>query len=112
VEPDALPDELVGERVLVRQPRLEDAQGHGYVREAVQLLTRFAFGPLQASRIAIRVDPDNFRSRHVAERLGFQVEGIARKAGIGANGEPVDLVMHAVTRDDLPNLDWLRDLPA
>jgi RimJ/RimL family protein N-acetyltransferase len=90
----------------------QDAEGHGYVTEAVRLVARLAFGPLQASRVAIRVEPRNQRSRRVAERLGFQIEGIARKAGIGPDGEPVDLVMHALTRDDLPGLAWLSDLAA
>ena len=90
----------------------QDAQGHGYVREAAQLVTRLAFGPLNASRVAIRVEPRNVRSRRVAENLGFQIEGIARKAGIGPEGEPVDLVMHALTRDDLPGVAWLSDLSA
>ena len=88
----------------------QDAEGRGYMRESVQLVTRLAFGPLQASRVAIRVHPENLRSRRVAEGLGFQVEGIARKAGIGADGEPVDLVMHALTREDLPSIAWARDL--
>lgn len=88
----------------------QQAQGHGYVRESVQLVTRLAFGPLHASRVAIRVAPENLRSRRVAENLGFQIEGIARKAGIAADGEPIDLVMHALTRDDLRDLAWLRDL--
>jgi RimJ/RimL family protein N-acetyltransferase len=90
----------------------QDAEGHGYVTEAVRLVARLAFGPLQASRVAIRVEPRNQRSRRVAERLGFQIEGIARKAGIGPDGEHVDLVMHALTRDDLPGLAWLSDLAA
>jgi RimJ/RimL family protein N-acetyltransferase len=88
----------------------QDAEGHGYMREALQLVTRLAFGPLQASRVAIRVQPANVRSRRVAEGLGFLVEGLARKAGIGADGEPVDLVMHALTREELPSLAWARDL--
>jgi RimJ/RimL family protein N-acetyltransferase len=86
------------------------AEGHGYVNEAVRLVARLAFGPLQASRLAIRVEPHNIRSRRVAERLGFQVEGIARKAAIGAAGEPVDVLMHALTRDDLPSLAWASNL--
>jgi RimJ/RimL family protein N-acetyltransferase len=90
----------------------QDAEGHGYMRESVQLVTRLAFGPLQASRVAIRVQPANVRSRRVAEALGFVVEGLARKAGLGADGEPVDLVMHALTRDDLPSLPWAHDLRA
>ena len=90
----------------------QEAEGHGYMRESVQLVTRLAFGPLRASRVAIRVQPENLRSRRVAENLGFHIEGIARKAGIGPDGEPVDLVMHALTREDLPGVAWLSDLSA
>lgn len=53
-------------------------EGKGYVTEAVERITRFAFEELEANRVEIRCDPENVRSRAVAERLDFELEGILR----------------------------------
>ena len=55
-----------------------EAEGRGYVTEAVALLTEFALREFGASRIAIYCDPRNLRSRRVAERLGYRFEGQLR----------------------------------
>ena len=54
------------------------AEGHGFISEAVELLTDFAFRNLGANRVAIHCDPHNERSRKVAERCGYQLEGRLR----------------------------------
>src|SRR5262249_31580188 len=54
------------------------AEGHGYVTEAVKLLTDFAFAALGANRVFIRCDARNTRSSAVAERLGFVREALLR----------------------------------
>ena len=51
------------------------AQGHGYVTEAVRAITRAGFETMRANRIEIRCDPCNERSRRVAERAGYRLEG-------------------------------------
>jgi len=48
------------------------------VTEAVERISRFAFEELGANRVEIRCDPENVRSRAVAERLNFELEGILR----------------------------------
>lgn len=53
-------------------------EGQGYITEAVRGLTVFAFEILQAKRLEIRCDQRNVRSRKVAERLGYKLEGILR----------------------------------
>ncbi|MGB8644620.1 MAG: GNAT family N-acetyltransferase [Anaerolineae bacterium] len=53
-------------------------EGQGYVAEAVEGLTRFAFDALQAHRIEIRMDERNERSWRVAERAGYTLEGTLR----------------------------------
>lgn len=53
-------------------------EGQGYVSEAVDRITDFAFEELGANRVEIRCDPENVRSRAVAERLNFELEGILR----------------------------------
>jgi len=52
--------------------------GHGYMTEAAEGLTAFAFRELGANRVEIRCDALNLRSRAIPERLGFTLEGILR----------------------------------
>lgn len=52
--------------------------GHGYVQEAVQALVDYAFTQLGAARVELITDEDNTRSRRVAERCGFTLEGVMR----------------------------------
>jgi RimJ/RimL family protein N-acetyltransferase len=49
-------------------------QGQGYITEAVNGITAFAFSVLNAQRIEIRCDARNTRSAAVAERAGFALE--------------------------------------
>ena len=52
--------------------------GKGYVSEAVAALTAYAFAHLDAARVEIVVDERNTASRRVAERCGYELEGILR----------------------------------
>ncbi len=54
-----------------------DARGRGYTTRAVLLLARWAFD-LGCERLQIRADTENKASIHVAERAGFQREGVLR----------------------------------
>lgn len=63
-----------------------DAEGHGYMTEAVRLLTTFAFESLGANRVFIRCDARNSRSANVARRLGFVQEAHLRNELRGHNG--------------------------
>jgi len=51
--------------------------GHGYITEAVLALTEFARS-LGFVRVEIRCDAKNLRSRAVAERAGFALEGVLK----------------------------------
>jgi RimJ/RimL family protein N-acetyltransferase len=62
---------------------------NGYITEAVEALTNFAFGFYGAKRVEIRCDPANVNSRRIPERLGFTLEGILRNSSIGADGKSV-----------------------
>ena len=62
-------------------------EGQGYISEAVRGVTKFAFELLGARRVEIRCDVDNERSRRVAERCNFTLEGELRNNGVRANGE-------------------------
>jgi ribosomal-protein-serine acetyltransferase len=52
--------------------------GRGYMTEAVNALTTFAMTTLKTARVQILTDDRNARSYRVAERCGYQLEGILR----------------------------------
>ncbi|MDX1412838.1 MAG: GNAT family N-acetyltransferase [Candidatus Promineifilaceae bacterium] len=47
----------------------------GYISEAVEAITKFAFDELGARRVEIRCDALNERSAAIPRRLGFELEG-------------------------------------
>lgn len=53
-------------------------QGQGYITEAVNGITQFAFNELSAERLEIRCDARNTRSASVAQRTGYTLEGTLR----------------------------------
>lgn len=57
----------------------QDAEGQGYISEAVNAITRYAFDHLKARRVHIRCEAANVRSQAVAKRLGYDLEGIMRQ---------------------------------
>lgn len=63
------------------------ASGRGYVTEGVGALAELALGPLGAARVEIRCDDQNVRSARVAERLGFELEGVLRSETRSPAGE-------------------------
>ena len=72
--------------ILWEVPKLEigywlrtSAAGQGYCTEAVTALIAFAKKELYASRLEICCDPRNAKSRAVAERCGFTLEGILKQ---------------------------------
>lgn len=71
------------------------ALGQGYVTEAVQALTRMAFEQLRARRVEIRMDELNLRSRAVAERCGYELEGVLRNDALNVAGEPRNTCVYA-----------------
>ncbi len=60
--------------------------GQGYITEAVEALTKYAFKILKAKRIEIRCDDTNLKSRAIPERLGYQLDGILKMEALAADG--------------------------
>jgi ribosomal-protein-serine acetyltransferase len=58
----------------------QDHRGQGVMTAAARALVRHGFDQLALNRVAIHTDVLNRGSRAVAERLGFQLEGVARQA--------------------------------
>jgi len=73
--------------------------GKGFCTEAVNGLVRFAQFELQAKRLEIRSQPANARSRAMAERCGFMLEGVARSSLLGADGTLCDSCIYAKVFD-------------
>ena len=53
-------------------------QGRGYMQEAVGAVLAHCFTALNSHRIEAEVEPENVRSARLAQRLGFQREGLLR----------------------------------
>jgi [ribosomal protein S5]-alanine N-acetyltransferase len=79
-----------------------DAQGNGYMLEAVRGAVAYAFGPLGLHRVMADYMPRNRRSAAVLRRAGFVVEGYAREYLL-INGRWEDHVLTAFT-----NRGWRR----
>lgn len=85
------------------------AVGHGYMQEAVRLLTVLAFERLSARRVALHCDPANDRSRRVADGAGYVLEGRLRNVTMTPQGEMRDTLVYALIPDDYERLAalWL-----
>ena len=78
----------------------DSAVGHGYMTEAVRLITDELFGTLQANRVSIRCDARNDRSAAIPRRLGFVQEARLRKDSRAPDGTLRDTLVFALTTDD------------
>ena len=79
---------------------IPEVQGQGYVTEAVALLTDFALEEFAANRISIHCDPHNERSRRVAERLGYRLEGRLRNMARTPDGGLRDTLVYSLIPGD------------
>ncbi len=70
--------------------------GQGYVTEAARALTLFAFDTLASRRVVICMDTDNWRSRAVAERLGFEWEATLKRERLNNAGRVSDTRVYAM----------------
>ncbi len=61
--------------------------GKGYITEAVNALTVYGFTVLKADRVFICCDDLNSASARVAEKAGFQLEGIMRNDSVNNDGQ-------------------------
>ena len=71
----------------------------GYMREAIEAVVSYAFGPLDLSRIEAACLPENAASRGVLEKSGFKYEGVAQ-AYLQINGRWRNHVQYSNLRHD------------
>ena len=62
------------------------AAGNGYVTEGVHALVACAFEHLGAQRVGLVTGEENIPSRKVAQRCGFELEGVLRSVQRGPDG--------------------------
>ncbi|WKZ82557.1 MAG: GNAT family protein [Acidimicrobiia bacterium] len=70
-------------------------EGRGVVTEAVGLMLDFLFEEMAVHRVALRAATQNRRSRAVAERLGFEFEGVLREA-LWLEDRPTDTALYSL----------------
>lgn len=80
-----------------------DARGRGIAPRAVRLLSRWALGELGLARVQIFADVVNERSQKVAERAGFQREGVLRSYS-ELDGRRFDSIVFSLLPGDLADV--------
>jgi 8-oxo-dGTP diphosphatase len=76
------------------------ARSQGVMTEALQAAATWALSDAGLHRVELRIATGNVASRRVAEKAGFEFEGIARSAGYVHAGR-VDLAIYSQTTQDL-----------
>ena len=77
------------------------ARGRGVAPEALRALSRWAFAELELGRVELVTDPDNVASQRVAEKAGFQREGVLRSVLLCRDGSRRDGVMFSLLPGEL-----------
>lgn len=77
------------------------ARGSGVASDALLMLSRWAFESLGLGRVELLTDPENVPSQRVAEKAGFQREGVLRATLPGRDGDRRDGVMFSLLPSDL-----------
>ncbi|MGR5258784.1 GNAT family N-acetyltransferase [Vibrio astriarenae] len=72
-------------------------QGQGIMTRSVQHLVNYAFGTLNMRKVQISAATENAASRGVCERLGFELEGVIRRAE-RLNDRVVDHAVYGLVR--------------
>ncbi|HEY3061680.1 MAG TPA: GNAT family protein [Chloroflexota bacterium] len=74
-------------------------EGRGIVRRSTQALVDLAFVELGMNKVDLRTSIDNARSRGLAERLGFRLEGTL-PAGLRFAHRSDDVALYSVSADE------------
>lgn len=73
----------------------EREAGRGLMSRTVRAMLSLAFDELGVNRVVLQAEVANTRSRALAERLGFTLEGIRRHAWVN-QGRSVDMASYAM----------------
>lgn len=78
----------------------EQARGKGYATEGVRLLVRYLFMGYLVERIVAFTEEENRPSQRVLEKVGFQQEGVLRRATF-RDGQWRNMVIYGILRDEV-----------
>jgi RimJ/RimL family protein N-acetyltransferase len=78
-----------------------EARGRGLARQSLQALGDWAIAELGLGRLQVQIDPDNAASHAVAQRAGYQREGLLRSSFL-LHGERKDCVIYSRLPSDPP----------
>lgn len=73
--------------------------GHGYMTRALEAILTYSFDTYHLNRVQVRIAITNVRSRALAERVGFTLEGVLRD-DVVVRGQYVDHVLYSVLARD------------
>ena len=79
---------------------LPEARGKGLATRAVRLISCWALRDLGLARVGLSTEPSNHASQRVAERSGFQKEGILRSYS-EIDGRRIDCVIFSLLPSDI-----------
>jgi [ribosomal protein S5]-alanine N-acetyltransferase len=74
-------------------------QGHGYMHEALTALLAWGFAQMGLNRVDALIHPHNTSSMKLAEKIGFEREGLLREVGYWS-GQHHDMVQLSLLRRD------------
>ena len=77
------------------------ARGRGVTTRALRLLCKHGLEELQLERLELITDPDNRASQRVAQKVGFQREGVLRSHLLHPDGRRRDSVMFSLLPGEL-----------
>ena len=72
----------------------ENYEGKGIASEAVKVFCDYCFSEFKFKKIFLRTHPSNLAARNIAEKCGFEVEGILRREYKTTSGEIIDLIYY------------------
>jgi RimJ/RimL family protein N-acetyltransferase len=83
--------------------------GHGYAREAIQIVLRYYFRELRYQKVTVMIYSFNERSIRLHERLGFKLEGRLRRM-VYTNGKFYDELFYGMFIEEFDQIDKKSDL--
>jgi len=79
-----------------------NAQGNGYMREALRACLAWGFEYMELNRVEAQVHPSNAASLRSIERLGFKQEGLLRQLGFWG-GQYHDMYQYSLLHQEWPS---------